>query len=83
MNSKPMRDRHLGLKHICKILRTGIPYFKAEDGIRDLYVTGVQTLCSSDLKGAVLALGLPRSRRNFPRAARHHRRQAQDRKSVV
>src|SRR5438874_4907862 len=24
-------------------------FFQAEDGIRDLYVTGVQTLCSSDL----------------------------------
>src|SRR5690349_23078819 len=24
-------------------------FFQAEDGIRDLYVTGVQTCCSSDL----------------------------------
>src|SRR5205085_9777529 len=27
-------------------------FFQAEDGIRDLTVTGVQTLCSSDLVGA-------------------------------
>src|SRR6267378_6046839 len=28
---------------------TGLFFFQAEDGIRDLYVTGVQTVCSSDL----------------------------------
>src|SRR2546421_6860284 len=29
-------------------------FFQAEDGIRDLIVTGVQTLCSSDLHVAAL-----------------------------
>src|SRR2546428_4826557 len=39
-------------------------FFQAEDGIRDLIVTGVQTLCSSDLGGrrlreiAVAAIGV-------------------------
>src|SRR5438874_12703979 len=28
-------------------------FFQAEDGIRDLYVTGVQTVCSSDLVHAL------------------------------
>src|SRR6267378_7046944 len=32
-------------------------FFQAEDGIRDLYVTGVQTVCSSDL-ALVVAHGL-------------------------
>src|SRR2546421_4656957 len=32
-------------------------FFQAEDGIRDLIVTGVQTLCSSDLTKLIWATG--------------------------
>src|SRR5256885_2856870 len=34
-------------------------FFQAEDGIRDYKVTGVQTVCSSDLEATRLAPGLP------------------------
>src|SRR5204863_5254580 len=43
-------------------------FFQAEDGIRDLYVTGVQTLCSSDLAASRGAEGDP-SRRHARSAA--------------
>src|SRR5215475_5922525 len=35
--------------HMMRLLTTFFFFFQAEDGIRDFHVTGVQTLCSSDL----------------------------------
>src|SRR5204862_1035538 len=45
-------------------------FFQAEDGIRDLYVTGVQTCCSSDLLSAV---GTMKGSRIAPRMRRLNR----------
>src|SRR5687767_15641595 len=36
---------------LLKFIYTAIFFFQAEDGIRDKLVTGVQTVCSSDLAG--------------------------------
>src|SRR6266576_1698298 len=51
-------------------------FFQAEDGIRDLYVTGVSDVCSSDLRRRFLARvrGRPAAARPLPRAARRRRR---------
>src|SRR3712207_2889113 len=42
-------------RHNPDVIRAG--FFQAEDGIRDIGVTGVQTLCSSDLKIDITTLG--------------------------
>src|SRR5215216_5539160 len=44
-------QRHMPVVAVCF-------FFQAEDGIRDDLVTGVQTVCSSDLRAATAATGL-------------------------
>src|SRR5687767_15424611 len=39
---------------LLKFIYTAIFFFQAEDGIRDKLVTGVQTVCSSDLRQLAL-----------------------------
>src|SRR2546430_13210392 len=67
-------------------------FFQAEDGIRDLTVTGVQTLCSSDLPPASRCAqppaptSWPRPSRSSPRCRARRSRPTttcRDRKSVV
>src|SRR5687767_15690026 len=43
---------------LLKFIYTAIFFFQAEDGIRDKLVTGVQTVCSSDLAGVAIGLVL-------------------------
>src|SRR5438874_3975837 len=41
-----------------KMAAIPIFFFQAEDGIRDLYVTGVPDVCSSDLERSAVLLGV-------------------------
>src|SRR5204863_4908276 len=46
------------------VVRSYFFFFQAEDGIRDLYVTGVQT-CALPISRASELLALPKERRNI------------------